>query len=141
MAEMHHEIQIEASPQKVYDAITAQEGLRSWWTADSVAKPSVGTIAEFGFDKRTILFRMRVEELKPGKRVVWACLGDPDEWKGTRLTWDISQRGKITTLHFTHSDWRSATSFFATCNSTWGELMYRLKAYAEGKSPGPHWRE
>lgn len=25
--------------------------------------------------------------------------------------------------------------------SLWGELMYRLKAYAEGKHPGPHWTE
>ena len=33
------------------------------------------------------------------------------------------------------------TDMVATCNSTWGELMYRLKAHAEGKNPGPHWRE
>jgi hypothetical protein len=29
----------------------------------------------------------------------------------------------------------------ATCNSTWGELMYRLKGYVDGKNPGPHWRQ
>jgi hypothetical protein len=27
------------------------------------------------------------------------------------------------------------------CNSTWGELMYRLKGYLEGENPGPHWTE
>jgi hypothetical protein len=33
------------------------------------------------------------------------------------------------------------TDMVATCNSTWGELMYRLKDYAEGKNPGPLWLE
>ena len=30
---------------------------------------------------------------------------------------------------------------FAMCNSSWGELMHRLKGYAEGKNPGPLWTE
>jgi hypothetical protein len=33
------------------------------------------------------------------------------------------------------------TDMVATCNSTWGELMYRLKDHVEGRNPGPHWRE
>jgi len=44
-------------------------------------------------------------------------------------------------LRFTHGGWKSATDFFAMCNSTWGELMYRLKGYLEGNTPGPRWTE
>jgi hypothetical protein len=40
-------------------------------------------------------------------------------------------------LRFTHGGWRDATDYFTRCNTTWGELMYRLKAVAEGKAPGP----
>jgi hypothetical protein len=40
-----------------------------------------------------------------------------------------------------HGGWRSANDFFAICNSSWGELMYRLKNYLEGKNPGPRWRD
>jgi hypothetical protein len=43
-------------------------------------------------------------------------------------------------LHFTHGGWRSESAYFISCNTTWGELMYRLKAVAEGKSPGPLFR-
>lgn len=42
-------------------------------------------------------------------------------------------------LNFTHGNWRSPGGYFAPCNSTWGELMYRLKDYVEGKRPGPRW--
>jgi len=78
--------------------------------------------------------------LTPGKQVVWACLGDHDEWTGTRLTWDISRKDGATLLRFTHGNWRSTSGIFATCNTTWGELMYRLKNYVEGRNPGPRWK-
>lgn len=141
MAEMHHEIQTDASPEKVYEAVTTPDGLRSWWTADSVAEPLVGSVAEFGFNNRSTLFRMRIEELKPKQRAVWECVGDDKEWKGTRLIWDISEKDGKTVLHFVHGNWRSRSPYFAVCNSTWGELMYRLKDYVEGRAPGPRWTD
>ena len=139
MADMNHAIQIDASPEKVYQAIATDAGLRGWWTADSKTESAVGGKAEFGFDDRGTVFRMRIEELRPGARVVWSCLGDPDDWKGTRLTWEMSQEDGGTMLRFTHGNWRATDGYFATCNSTWGELMYRLKDHVEGKRPGPRW--
>jgi uncharacterized protein YndB with AHSA1/START domain len=139
MAEMHHAIEIEAAPDRVYQALTTDGGLRSWWTADSRTDSNVGGSAEFGFVNRGTIFRMRIEELRPGARVVWSCLGDLDDWKGTRLTWTMSKTGDATTLKFTHGNWRSDEGDFAFCNSTWGELMYRLKDAVEGRRPGPRW--
>ncbi len=34
-------------------------------------------------------------------------------------------------------DWNAETDYFVNCYTTWGELMFRLKACAEGKAPGP----
>jgi hypothetical protein len=92
----------------------------------------------FGFGNRASVFRMRVDRLVPAQRVVWTCLGDVPEWKGTRLRFELTAHGAGTTLRFTHAGWRSTRGYFATCNSTWGELMHRLKAHVEGKKPGPH---
>jgi len=37
---------------------------------------------------------------------------------------------------------RSArVDLYATFQATWGELLDRIKGYAEGTNPGPHWRE
>jgi uncharacterized protein YndB with AHSA1/START domain len=141
MAEMKHQIPINAAPEKVYAALATSAGLAGWWTADSKADEKVGGKAEFGFDKRGMVYRMNIEKLEPGKQVVWTCHGDHPEWNGTTLTWTIAPEGKGSTLRFTHSGWKSASDFFAICNSSWGELMYRLKDYAEGKAPGPHWKE
>jgi uncharacterized protein YndB with AHSA1/START domain len=139
VAELRHQIPINAPTDRVYGAVATENGMRSWWTADTTVGDHVGAEAEFGFDGRQMVFRMKIEKLDPGQRVVMSCHGDHPEWDGTMLTWDISGEDGTTKLRFTHSGWKSATEFFAMCNSTWGELMYRLKYYLEGKNPGPHW--
>ncbi len=141
MADLKHQIPIKAAPEKVYAAIATQAGLRGWWTADTKADERVGGKAEFGFNKRGMVFRMDIETLEPAKRVVWRCHGDHPEWAGTVLTWELSPQGGGTTLRFTHGNWKSVSDYYAMCNSTWGELMYRLKDYVEGRNPGPHWKE
>jgi hypothetical protein len=97
--------------------------------------------AEFGFDKHSMVFRMTIERLDPNRQVIWDCHGDNPEWVGTTLTWTISPSEDGSLLRFTQSGWKDMTDMVATCNSTWGELMYRLKDYVEGKNPGPHWRQ
>ena len=141
MVDIFHQIPINASPDKIYAALATQKGLASWWTADTTADEKVGGKAEFGFDKRQMVLRMTIEKLEPGKQVVWSCHGDQPEWNGTTLTWTMAREDGATVLRFTQSGWKSMTDMYASCNATWGELLHRLKDYAEGKSPGPHWRE
>lgn len=141
MAELRHQIPINATPGKVYAALSTQAGLRGWWTADTTADEKVGGRADFGFDKRQTVFRMKIEKLEPDKQVIWSCHGEQPEWNGTVLTWDISREGNTTMLRFIQGGWKSMSEMYAMCNSSWGELMHRLRDYAEGKNPGPHWRE
>jgi len=141
MADLKHQIPISSTPEKVYGALTTQTALRAWWTADAKIDEKVGGNAEFGFDRRATVFRMKIEKLEPGKRVVWSCHGDIPEWTGTTLTWDIAPQGKMTMLRFTHSNWKAVTELYAICNSSWGELMHRLRDHVEDKNPGPHWKE
>jgi uncharacterized protein YndB with AHSA1/START domain len=141
VVDLKHQIDIKASPEQVYAALTAPDGLASWWTADVQADQKVGGKAEFGFHKRSAVYRMTIVALDLRRQVVWSCQGDNPEWTGTTLTWTITSDGAGSILRFTHGGWKSATGFFAMCNSTWGELMYRLKGYLEGNAPGPRWTE
>jgi hypothetical protein len=52
MPDMLHEVIIEAPAKRVYDAITTEKGLKSWWTADAEATPEPKSIAVFGFGNR-----------------------------------------------------------------------------------------
>lgn len=142
MADLHHEIHINASARNVWDAITTQQGLRSWWTHDNVVEPvRIGSVAELGFNERALVLRMRVDEVRPPQRMVWFCTGDDDEWKGTRVIWNLSEKDGGTTLYLIHGYWRAHSSKYARHNTIWGELMHRLKDYVEGRNPGPRWKK
>jgi hypothetical protein len=88
-----------------------------------------------------MVFRMRIDALGPGRRVRMTCSGDHPEWAGTTLEWEVDAAPDGATLRFSHRGWREITPFAASCNSTWGELMFRLKSHVEGGRPGPHWTE
>jgi uncharacterized protein YndB with AHSA1/START domain len=139
MAEFKYLVPINATPEKVYAALATTKGLQGWWTADSRADETAGGKAEFGFDRRGMVFRMKIEKLEPSKLVVWRCHGDQAEWNGTTLTWNIAREGDATVLRFTQSGWREITDFCAGCNAMWGHLMFRLKAFAETGKADPQW--
>jgi uncharacterized protein YndB with AHSA1/START domain len=119
MPNILHQIQINSTPEHVFDLIVSSEGFRSWWTHGA-----------------TVL-RMRIEELVAGRRVKWTCMGDPDEWERTEVEFHLAPKEGGVLLHFAHRGWRSLGGEYARCNTTWGGLMHRLKAAAEGHTPGP----
>jgi uncharacterized protein YndB with AHSA1/START domain len=143
MPDLKFALPVNAPPNAVYAAVATQAGMRSWWTADTQMQEMVGGKAEFGFEKRAVVYRMTVDKLEVGRRVVLSCSGDEPEWKGTTLTFDIApgDDGKGAKLRFVHGGWREYTDFCASCNAMWGNLMFRLKDSVEGKSRGPQWLE
>jgi uncharacterized protein YndB with AHSA1/START domain len=141
MVDLHHTVPINAAPDRVFAAIATQEGMRGWWTRDTILEPKVGGKAEFGFDRRGAVFRMTIDELEPNRRVRMTCSGDPAEWAGTTLDWKIASTPEGATLSFVHGGWRNQTDFCSSCNSMWGRLMFRLKEFAETGTPSPQWTE
>ena len=136
MYEIHHLVTISAAPEEVFEAISTEQGFKQWWTADVEITGLEGGSAQFGFFERATVYRMRVDTLFPHSEVRWTC-ETGKEWKGTYIRFELRPVDQGTLLRFRHSDWQTETDFLRQCNTTWGELMYRLKAVAEGAEPGP----
>ncbi len=138
MDDIMHWISIDAPPARVFDAVTTAQGLSSWWTSDVEADAAVGDVSVFGFNDRSVVFRMRVDELAAPHCVRWTCVGDFPEWEGTRIEFRIEETDEgQSNLTFTHAGWESTEGFFRQCNTDWGRLMYYLKDYLEGRGKGP----
>ena len=140
MADSLHEISIAASPERVFAAWTTQEGLASWWTSDCTVAKDVGGVNVFGFQGRAVLFHFHIDALVAPQHVQWTGIAGPkmpDEWIGTTIDVQLLPEGGNTRLRFSHRDWRSSEGAFRACNTTWGELMYRLRDACEGRGTGP----
>ena len=133
MADIQHAIQIAAAPETIYPLIATAQGFGRWWAADIT---EAGGLVELGFFKRATVYKLKLEIDKPPVEAEWVCQSG-DEWRGTHIIFRVETRGAASLLRFTHAGWRSETDYFTSCNTTWGALMFRLKAAAEGKPSGP----
>jgi uncharacterized protein YndB with AHSA1/START domain len=64
MTDTLHRIDVDRPPGDVYSALTTEDGLTGWWTADAEAEPREGTTAQFGFGDRSTMFEMEIAELR-----------------------------------------------------------------------------
>ena len=133
MADIRHSLQIAASPEAVYPLVATAEGLAQWWAADITEFDGA---VELGFFNRATVYRLKPIVEIPSSRLEWLC-ETGQEWCGTRLLFHLTAAGNGTLLQFTHGEWQAETDYFVSCTTVWGELMFRLKAAAEGKPRGP----
>jgi hypothetical protein len=71
-------------------------------------------------------FDFTVEELIPGKRVVWLVTdcnmpwySDKKEWANTRLIFDLSENNGITSLNFKHEGLTPDVECYQDCKTGW----------------------
>lgn len=126
-------VSIETAPEKIFPLVATPRGFSKWWAAD--VTENAGAV-DLGFFKRTTVYRLQLASLVEPSEVEWRVLTG-QEWSGTSISFEMAQNKSATVLHFTHADWEAETDYFSMCTATWGELMFRLKAAAEGKTPGP----
>lgn len=137
-----HRLLIKAPVEKVYAALTTQEGLAGWWTPETQAQPTTGSIARFAFG--TDYFKeMKIETLQPYSKVAWLCIRAFPEWIGTRLSFALEPHTKGCTLLFRHEGWQAYSDEFASCSFDWALFLRSLRLLCEtGKGlPYPHFEE
>lgn len=140
--DLAHEVRVEADAATVYGALSTQKGLASFWTSRAVADGAVGSTARFSFPDAPAPMEFRIDELSPGRRVIWTSVGEfPPPWKGSHVTWDLrpTDDGRGTTVLFRHRDWPVdlPAEAVANINYTWGQVVGRLKAFVESGHPQP----
>jgi uncharacterized protein YndB with AHSA1/START domain len=73
MTAIKHLLVIKSSPEKIYSAITTNEGTAKWWTEQSEIGNKVGDINIFDFGDR-YHNEIIIINLIPNKKVEWECL-------------------------------------------------------------------
>ncbi len=139
MHDIVHELTIAALPEQIYDAVTTQAGLASWWTTDCTAEPAVDTTAEFGFDHRTVVFGMRIDLLERPELVHWECVSGPDEWDGTKVAFriegidadDDGVNDGASIVRFWHGEWEFENGLLPRASFQWAMYLDSLRRYLQ----------
>ncbi|KAA3619329.1 MAG: SRPBCC domain-containing protein [Calditrichaeota bacterium] len=133
------EITVSSSPATVYKALTAE--FEKWWTTTNNEISAVGDLITFQFPPT--YWTMRALKLVPGKYVELQCVeanhehsGLPesirDEWKDTKLKWEIRKTGKKTKIIFMHAGLSPSLDCYKICEAGWDYFFVNsLKKYLD----------
>ena len=139
MVDILHKVGIKSSsPNDVYKALATVEGLSGWWTTDTQGDSKVGGTIQFRFGADG--FDMVVRELHPAQRVLWQVAGGPEEWIGTKISFDLERKDDWTIVLFKHQGWKEPVEFMHHCSTKWAVFLLSLKSLLEtGKgTPWPN---
>jgi uncharacterized protein YndB with AHSA1/START domain len=126
---------VDAAPETLIEAVTTGEGLRSFWTSRAEVPQAVGETLRLEFAQAPLPFDLRLEQ-SDARTVVWRTETFPPHWVGTTVRWDVESRDGGSTVSFRHAgfpdDEDSGRVAF-----TWGQVLVRLKEYAESGRAEP----
>jgi uncharacterized protein YndB with AHSA1/START domain len=137
MADILHRVGIKSSLDKVYKALATVEGLAGWWTDDTRGESKVGGVIHFQFGERGF-FDMKVLELQPATRVLWQVVDGPEEWIGTKVSWELRQEKDYIIILFKHQGWKEPIEFMHHCSTKWGIFLMSLKSLLETGKGAPY---
>jgi hypothetical protein len=118
---------VDQSPEQVFNAIN---NVRGWWSEEIE-----GNIDKLG-DEFTYHYndvhhcKMRLIEVIPHKKVVWLVVDnyfnfteDKNEWKGTKIIFEISKKRDQSEIRFTHWGLVPEYECFNVCSNAWSSYM------------------
>lgn len=114
----------------VFEAVSTPAGLDAWWTKRSSGRPVEGAEYELWFGPEYD-WRAVVYQCVPAAEFGLEMTRADDDWRGTRLHFELQERGGVTQVHFQHSDWPQANEHYRVSCFCWAMYLRLLKRYVE----------
>jgi uncharacterized protein YndB with AHSA1/START domain len=129
---------IHTSPERVYQALSTADGIRSWWAREANVDSRVGGTAEAGHFEHRIVTRIRLDELQPPVRIRWRTISSAAPgWSGTTITFDLRAEGSCTFLSLVHSGFADDGEIYTRTAAMWARYLLSLHRYVEAGEGRP----
>jgi uncharacterized protein YndB with AHSA1/START domain len=135
MTDVLFRFDVDAAPATVLEAVKTTEGIKSFWTSRADVPSDVGETLKLEFPMAPLPFDLRLEQ-SDERTVLWRTETFPPHWVGTTVRWDVEPRDDGSTVSFRHAGFTDEEEAGRVAY-TWGEIMVRLKEYAETGRPNP----
>ena len=119
---------VDQTPKEAFDAINNPRG---WWS-ENIEGGTDKLNDEYIYHYKDIHYcKIKVIELVPDQKVVWLVLDnyfkfteDKSEWKGTKIVFDISQKGNQTEIGFAHEGLVPQYECYEICREAWTNYIH-----------------
>jgi hypothetical protein len=130
---------VDETPKEAFDAFN---NVRGWWS-EEIEGSTDKLNDEFTYHYKDVHnCRMKIIELIPDKKVVWLVKDnyfnftkDNSEWKGTKISFEISKQRDKTQIRFTHEGLIPEYECFDICSNAWSQYIQQslLSLMSTGK--------
>lgn len=139
MPDILHDLPIQASIERVFEAFTTPEGLDRWWTLRSEGVPLMGSEYRLCFGPR-FDWRARVTRVEPPREFELELVDAMEDWLGTRVGVRLIASQGMTQVEFWHAGWAAATPHFRASNCCWAAYLRILRRNMEYGETVPYER-
>ena len=137
MADIVHDFPINASRERVFQAVASPAGLDSWWTKSSSGEPALGNEYVLWFGP------------EDDWRAVWSrCVANAEfelrltqsqeDWQDTRVGFFLEEKNGVTQIRFHHLGWPEASDHYRTSSFCWAMYLRLLRRYVENDEVVPY---
>jgi uncharacterized protein YndB with AHSA1/START domain len=139
MADIRHDFPIQASRERVFEAVSSPAGLDQWWTKRAAGDPRVGAEYELWFgpayDWRAVL-----NKYAPSGELEYQLVRADPEWLGTRVGFVLQEDKGATQVRFYHTGWPTPSQHYRTSSFCWAMYLRILRRYLEHGEVVPYER-
>jgi predicted phosphohydrolase len=120
-------IVVDQTPKEALDAIN---NVRGWWS-EEIEGSTNKLNDEFMYHYEDVhRCKMKLLEVIPDKKVVWLVMDnyfnftkDKSEWKGTKISFEISKKDSKTQIRFTHIGLVPEYECYSICRDAWSNYI------------------
>lgn len=127
---IHHDLEIKAPAQKIYEAVSAPEHLINWWPESCSGIPKTGEVYNFKFTEAYNWFGKVIRAIPNEAFHIKMTQSDAD-WNPTSFGFDLVSNQAKVLVKFWHIDWPDCNAHFRRSSFCWAILLQGLKNYVE----------
>lgn len=131
-------LSLPVSVEKLYEAVSTEEGVRKWWTEFANVSNEIGSTAEFSLPKAGFYVKAEISALQPNQLVEWKVFDSmhPEasgfsnlrDWEGTIIRFELKEvSGGNSVLSFTHIGLSEKLECYQACERGWTSYLTSLQ--------------
>ena len=137
MADILQDFPIDASPARVFQAISDPALIDQWWTLRSKGQPTVGATYDLDFGP-TYQWRAVVTKSEPGAAFELRLTEADSDWVGSVVGFELSPNGSRTQVRFYHRGWPDANEHYRISTHCWAMYLSILRRHLEHGESVPY---
>lgn len=130
MADILHDFPINASPQRVFEAVATPQGLDTWWTLTSTGAPQLGNEYVLNFGPEYV-WRAKVTKCVRDEAFELQLTHADKDWTGSRVGFTLENKNGNTLVHFSHLGWPEANAHYRQSTYCWAMYLRLMKRQLE----------